>query len=184
MRIALPEEKQGLNDDGDSDIKRIEKAVTKFCQDKKIIELAANNSHYKRLLKQIDKFKDKLFADPIKVSTPAGDMMVQPQRTNNIMEQFFRELKSHFRKKNGRSSLGKTLKAMLADTPLVKNLTNTDYMKILLKDKANLEECFADIDIKQVRSKLKEEAEQLKKYPRGMREIFKMSDFPERLKLS
>ena len=182
MRIALPEDKKGLNDEGDSDIKTIEKAVTQFCQDKKIIELAKNNNDYKRMLKQIDKFKDKLFADPIKVSTPAGEIMVQPQRTNNIMEQFFREEKRHYRKKSGQSSLGKTLKAMLADTPLVKNLTNTDYMKILLQGKPSLEERFADIDIEQVRLKLKEEAEQLRKYPRGMREIFKIPDLPEKLK--
>ena len=71
---------------------------------------------------------------------------------------------------------------MLADTPLVKNLTNTDYMEILLQGKPSLEERFADIDIEQVRLKLKEEAEQLRKYPRGMREIFKIPDLPEKLK--
>ena len=182
MRIALPEKKQGLNDDGDPDIKTIEKAVSQFCQDEKIIELANSHHHYKRLLKQIDKFKDKLFADPIKVNTPAGEIMIQPQRTNNIMEQFFREEKRRCRKKSGQSSLSKTLKGMLADTLLVKNLTNADYMKILLKGKPNLEERFADIDIKQARLKLKAEAEQLKKYPRGMVVIFKMPDLPGQLK--
>jgi len=182
MRIALPEEKQGLNDDGDPDINTIEKAVTQFCQDEKIIALAKNNSHYQRLLKQIDKFKDKLFADPIKSSTPAGEIWVQPQRTNNIMEQYFREIKSHYRKKNGRSSLSKTLQAMLADTALVKNLTNTNYMNILLKGRLGLEERFAEIDSEQVRLKLKEESEHLNKYPWGMKKIFKMSDLPEKLK--
>ncbi len=70
---------------------------------------------------------------------------------------------------------------MLADTVLVKNLTNTDYMGILLKGKPSLEERFADIDAKQVRLRLKEETEQLKKYPRGMGVIFKMPDLPEQL---
>ncbi len=181
MRIALPDDKQGLNDDGHPDIKTIEKAVSQFCQDEKIIELASSNYHYKRLLKQIDKFKDKLFADPIKVKTPAGDIMIQPQRTNNIMEQFFREEKRRCRKKSGQLSLSRTLKGMLADTALVKNLTNADYMGILLKGKPSLEERFADIDAKQVRLKLKEEAEQLKKYPRGMAVIFKIPDLPEQL---
>ena len=184
MRIALPERKQGLNDEGDTDIKTIEKEVTQFCQDERMIKLANNNRHYKRLLKQIEKFKDKLFADPIKVKTPAGDLLIQPQRTNNIMEQFFRDMKRHCRKKNGQSSLSKTLKGMLADTALIKNLTNADYMKILLKGKSSLEERFADIDIEQVRLKLKEEAEQLKKYPQGMGVIFKMPDLPEQLKIA
>ena len=184
MRIALPERKQGLNDDGDTDIKIIEKEVTQFCQDERIIKLANSNHHYKRLLKQIEKFKDKLFADPIKVKTPAGDILIQPQRTNNIMEQFFRDVKRHCRKKNGLSSLSKTLKGMLADTALIKNLTNADYMKILLKGKTSLEDRFADIDIEQVRLKLREEAEQLKKYPYGMGVIFKMPDLPEKLKIA
>ena len=38
------------------------------------------------------------------------------------------------------------LQAMLADTPLVKNLDNKRYMTILLGQKKNLEELFADLD--------------------------------------
>lgn len=39
----------------------------------------------------------------------------------------------------------RALQAMLADTPLVKNLDNPDYMKILLDGKENLEELFAEL---------------------------------------
>ena len=39
------------------------------------------------------------------------------------------------------------LQTMLADTPLVKNLDNDEYMKILLDGKANLEELFADLEL-------------------------------------
>ena len=39
----------------------------------------------------------------------------------------------------------RTLQAMLADTPLVRNLDNPNYMKILLDGKANLEELFAEL---------------------------------------
>ena len=38
-----------------------------------------------------------------------------------------------------------TLKAMLADTPLVKNLDNPKYMEMLLDGKENLEELFAEL---------------------------------------
>lgn len=37
------------------------------------------------------------------------------------------------------------LHTMLADTPLVKNLDNDEYMKILLNGKNNLEELFANL---------------------------------------
>ncbi len=40
----------------------------------------------------------------------------------------------------------RALQTMLADTPLVKNLDNPQYMKILLEGKANLEELFASLD--------------------------------------
>ena len=42
------------------------------------------------------------------------------------------------------------LQTMLADTPLVKNLDNDEYMKILLDGKANLEELFADLDMESI----------------------------------
>jgi hypothetical protein len=41
----------------------------------------------------------------------------------------------------------KTLQAMLADTPLVKNLSNPAYLDILLDGKSSLEELFAEIEI-------------------------------------
>ncbi len=36
---------------------------------------------------------EKLFADPITVQTPSSPILIQPQRTNNILERFFRSLK-------------------------------------------------------------------------------------------
>ena len=39
----------------------------------------------------------------------------------------------------------RTLQAMLADTPLFKNLNNPDYMEILLNEKNSLEELFSEL---------------------------------------
>ena len=47
----------------------------------------------------------------------------------------------------GNNSMCRTLQTMLADTPLVKNLDNPDYMEILLNGKANLQALFAEIGI-------------------------------------
>lgn len=41
------------------------------------------------MVKQIDKYWEKLFADPLQVNTPNGPVVMQPQRTNNILEHFF-----------------------------------------------------------------------------------------------
>ena len=77
----------------------------------------------KKMTNQIDKYWDKLFADPITVKTIAGQFTIQPQRTNNIPERFFRDFKRSSRKRHGTISLNKTLKTILTDTPLVKNLS-------------------------------------------------------------
>ncbi len=71
------------------------------------------------MIEQVDKYWEKLFFDPIQIATPEGVYSVQPQRTNNILERFFRDEKRRNRKKTGMASLNKVLKAVLADTPLV-----------------------------------------------------------------
>lgn len=133
------------------------------------------------MIKQIDKYWDKLFADPIEVETPSGKLTIQPQRTNNLMEQSFRFLKRDRRKQSGLHSLAKTLKGMLADTPLVRNLSNPEYVSILLKGKENLADRFAEIDIQQVRQEEKENERRWRKYPKRMCRLFKIPDLPQKL---
>jgi hypothetical protein len=67
------------------------------------------------------------------------------------MERLFRDFKRGCRQKTGQHALGRTLRTMLADTPLLKNLHNETYLKILLNGHATLEELFAAIDPTAVR---------------------------------
>ena len=181
MRIACPEHHRGLNDDGDDDIKTIKGRVAKFRSSAQLEVLAKQDIGYRNMVKQIDKYWDKLFADPIPVETPTGTITVQPQRTNNLMEQTFRFLKRDGRKKSGLHSLSKTLTGMLADTPLVRNLSNPDYMAILLQGKTDLASRFAEIDIQQVRQKEQENEKRWRKYPKRMRKLFKIPQLPQKL---
>ncbi|MES0447373.1 MAG: transposase [Desulfobacterales bacterium] len=157
MRIAVSDGKKGLNDDGENvEIKTIEDAVTIFRNSDKIKAAVEKNVDYKKMVKQIDKYWEKLFADPIMVTTANGEkILVQPQRTNNILERFFRDLKRMYRSKAGTQSLNKVIKAMLADTPLVKNLSNPQYVKIILNGHNTLEDRFAEIDETLVRQEMK-----------------------------
>ena len=98
------------------------------------------------MIKQLDKYWVKLFADPIPVTTTHGVSYVYPQRTNNLLERFFRSVKQRGRKKNGTASLSKVLKFALAETPLVQNLNNSKYIEIILNGCPNLEERFSQID--------------------------------------
>ena len=152
MRITLPENKRGLNDNGDRPftMKSIEKEVGKF-RDRMLKDTEySEHEEYQKLLEQIDTYWEKLFADPIVVMTATGKMLVQPQRTNNLMEQFFRKLMRGYRKKNGFNSVKRVIKAMLPDTPLTMNLKNEEYMQIILAGKKTLEERFAEIDSREV----------------------------------
>lgn len=181
MRIACPENNRGLNDEGDDDIKTIKGRVEKFRHSAIVTALASGDIGYRKMVNQIDKYWDKLFTAPIQQETPAGSITIQPQRTNNLLEQSFRFLKRDGRKKSGQHSLSKALKGMLADTPLVRNLSNPDYMAIVLKGKEDLASRFADVDIQQVRKKEKDNERMLRKYPKRMNELFKIPHLPQKL---
>jgi len=174
--ITVSKNKQGLNDDGqEADIKSIEEKVKHFRQE---IE---SNKDYGKMIEQIDKYWDKLFADPITVNTPTGQIEIQPQRTNNILERFFRDLKRSSRKRSGTRSLNRTLKGILADTPLVKNLENPDYVEIILDGCSTLEERFAKIDSSMVVEKLKAEKRKQQRVSPELKKIIQLPDLPERL---
>ncbi len=148
MRIAPPEGKNGLNDEGTGDaISTICAGVQQFRNKLDNNTTWAGDKLYRKMAKQIDKWSKKLFADPLEVDTPRGAVIIYPQRTNNILEQFFRGVRRGQRRKTGNNSIRPMLQAMLADTPLVKNLDNDEYMKIILNGKANLEESFADLEL-------------------------------------
>lgn len=158
MRIALPEGKNGINDEGEStNMKSIEEKVTAFRS--WLIKNKHREKTYANMVSQIDKYWEKLFADPIPVVTQDGVLIVQPQRTNNILERFFRDEKRRGRKKTGMASLNKVLKAALADTPLVRNLENDEYMKIILNGCSSLAERFSQIDAHLVQQEMSKAAE-------------------------
>ncbi len=183
MRIMSSDGKKGLNDSGDDDmdIKTIELKVKQFRESNTIIQLSKTDIRIKKMVKQIDKFWEKLFADPIIVKTETGELVMQPQRTNNILERFFRDIKSGYRKKSGTSSLSKTLKTMLANTPLIKNLKILEYEQMILNGKKNLAERFTEIDITAVRAELRREDDAARNYPKGMDRILRLPDLPDKI---
>jgi hypothetical protein len=146
MRIATPDENNGLNDDGSSEaMSTIRQGVEKFRHRLQKESRLADDQLCLKMEQQIDKYGKKLFADPIMVASPQGFVTIYPQRTNNILERLFRGLRRGHRRKTGNNSMRRTLQAMLADTPLVKNLDNPAYMEVLLNGKDSLEELFASI---------------------------------------
>jgi hypothetical protein len=182
MRIAPASGRYGLNDDGEKiDIKSIEYRVKKFRTWLTSRKDYPHNQAAKSMVVQIDKYWEKLFADPIIVQTTSGEMKIQPQRTNNLLEQFFRDFKRGNRRKTGDKSCSRMLRTMLAETPLVKNLQNRNYMKILLKEKASLAEVFAEIEIETLREECRKAMLSPESIPLKIKRLIAMPDYPEKL---
>jgi hypothetical protein len=134
-----------------------------------------------KMAEQIDKYGDKLFAEPIEVMTPQGKASIYPQRTNNILEQFFRGVRRGHRRKTGNNSMHRVLQTMLADTPLVKNLDNPAYMEILLDGKENLVELFAELGPSWITNAAAESQPEIGRLLPGFRALINHPTLPEQV---
>ncbi len=180
MRIALPEDKNGINDNGDgADMKSIENNVTAFR--KWLVSDERRKVTYGKMITQVDKYWVKLFADPLPIVTPEGNLYIQPQRTNNILERFFRGEKRRGRKKSGMASLNKMLKSALADTPFVQNLKNSDYLGIILKGCSSLAERFSQIDAHLVRKEMENAKNSQEKILPTIKKLIRDSDLTTKI---
>ncbi len=182
LSIALPATTDGLNDSGkDVDINTIESKVNDFKEWILLEEYYHKNNDYKKMINQIEKYRDKLFSDPIIISSSDGDSFVQPQRTNNILEQFFRGIRRAHRRTTGNNSMCKKLQSMFADTPLIKNLDNPDYMKVILNKANSLEEKFAEIDYKKVIVKMNDARKVESKIPHKITKFIRKDETMKKL---
>ena len=180
MRIAEVGGSDGLNSGSHPiAVGPIQKAVEQFRQQITARSDYEATAHWKAMIQQIDQYKEKLFADPIVVQTPQGKLLIQPQRTNNLMERFFRDFRRGTRRRTGHNSISRFLQSMIADTPLVRNLENPAYLKVLLQGRATLEERFAQIDIDVVRKELLVAQASLEKVPSKIRQLIAVPAFPQ-----
>lgn len=160
----------GLNDKGeDVGMNTIRARVESFKESLIKTKCYHENRAYQKLIDQTDKYWEKLFSDPIKISVNGSDAFIQPQRTNNILEQFFRTIRRSHRRRTGNNSMCKKLQTMLADTPLVRNLENSDYMKAMLQGKKSLEEKFADVNHNEVVLKIRKAKKVESRIPRKIK---------------
>lgn len=109
----------------------------------------------------------------------AGFGLIQPQRTNNLMERFFRDFRRGARRRTGHNSISRLLQGRIAGTPLVQNLENPRYLKISLNGQATLEERFAQIDVEMVRQELEAAIASPEKVPLKIRHLIAAPTFPQ-----
>ena len=70
---------------------------------------------------------------------------------------------------------------MFADTLLVKNLNNPDYMKVILNEKMFLEERFAEIDHEQVMACTKDAGHDENKIPRKIKNLIRQIETMDKI---
>jgi hypothetical protein len=156
MRMAPKDGENGLNDNNDSeDIKTIESSVVEFMKEPEVLAEFSTDSRRKSFFDQLEKYWSQLFADPITVKIEGQDKVIAPQRTNNLMERFFRDFSRGSKRKTGCDNIGRMIQGMASNTPLVKNFQNEKYLKATLGEKT-LREAFSEIDNDLVVSEMKE----------------------------
>lgn len=77
------------------------------------------------------------------------------------------------------NALGRDLKAILSDTPLVKNLENPEYLKIILDGKPSLKERFAEIEAQLVTRELSNLQHDSEKVSPKIKKIIKIPELPD-----
>lgn len=176
MKIAPIYGMKGLNDDGEEcDMTAMEALVKNFIESERI----KNNKDgdYKKMINQIQKYWKMLFAKPVKAILATGEIVfVYPGRTSNCMERLFREVQRMEYKRTGMSTLGRTVRAMIAETPMMKNLRCPEYAKIILNGQPTLSARFAQLDMDRMQKSLKD-VEQQEKLPAGLKKLMRNSDF-------
>ena len=75
----------------------------------------------------------------------------------------------------------KKLQSMFADTLLVKNLNNPDYMKVILDGNMSLEEKFAEIDHEQVIARTKDAGNDENKIPRKIKNMIRENETMDKI---
>ncbi len=98
------------------------------------------------ILKYLDEHDKYLWGHVIQMPEIAGGGIKIVCRTNNCLENFNGRLKQEERKRSGRKVLTKDFEDLPEGAPLVKNLKNTDYVKILCGSFENLPAAIAKLD--------------------------------------
>ena len=176
MKIAPTWGERGLNDDGEEcDMPLMETELKAFVDSARVSKNP--DKAYIKLRKQFQKYWKMLFSRSVDAHLPSGEIVkVYPQRTTNLMERFFRDFQRSEYKRTGMGTLSRTVQAMVAETPLMKNLECPAFLNIILNGTTNLAARFAQLDQMETQQEARNDKAKDLLAPRLRRAISK-SDF-------
>ena len=83
----------------------------------------------KIVLKHLEKYWEKLFVTNFEIDPNDSSKDIKMQRTNNILEGFFRKIKANQRRTHGNKNVGQDLNFYGSYLPIVWNLEDEEYVK-------------------------------------------------------
>lgn len=101
------------------------------------------------ILRHIEDHGDYLWGHAISLPPETGGGIRLVERTNNILEGFFREMKHRERRRSGRKILTQDFEHLPPEAALVYNLKHEDYVSVVCGSLDLLHEAFARLDFEQ-----------------------------------
>ena len=98
------------------------------------------------VLAHLDRHGDSLFGHGIQLPAEAGGGVRIVERTNNVEETYFRDMKHRERRRSGRKILTQDFERLPAAAALVPNLLKPDYVAQLCGSLEDLPAAFAELD--------------------------------------
>jgi hypothetical protein len=109
----------------------------------------------KIILKHLDKYQHYLFGRIFEVERDGLKKLIIADRTNNCLEQFFRNIKRFLRRTTGRKNLQRDFNGLPAQIALTVNLLNEEYVTTVYGSLDNLPILFSQLDQQYCKEQLK-----------------------------
>jgi hypothetical protein len=160
LAVALESTSNGLRQNSETascqQLKKIKTAVESFMrsleQQIKQTKEKPLRASFISVKERIFLYWDRLFADPFMVEVNGEKKMFFIHRTNNIMELQFRLFAYSYRRVHGNRSIRRNLENIPEYLPLVANLKNPAYVKLVFLNESNMAKKFSEIDVETIRT--------------------------------
>lgn len=195
LRYALadgPEKiKNGLAQTGKVDsLEQLQKIKVQACRFMSELEQKIQNAPEKMIKNQftvvkerMEQYWEKLFAEPLIVNVDGQEKCIFVHRTNNFMENHFRQLAYGYRRIHGNRSVKRNLNNVPEELPLTENLKIPDYVKLIFGDEFHIAKRFSKVDVHKIRKKITEHHTQKQSLcSRKAKRIIRKPNFKNQLK--
>jgi hypothetical protein len=135
-----------------------------------------------KVKERIIEYGGRLFADPIVVEVNGEKRYFFVHRTNNIMEQHFRQFNYGYRRIHGNRSVRRNLENIPEQMPLVENFLNSNYVKLIFGDESKIAKRFSEIEVTTIRKMAAEHRDKKKSLCSGKtKRLIRRPNFKQQL---